>query len=503
MVAPADPKLPRLPLPRLPDGSPLEDLEAERPGRVRRRSFHVTLDRFLAWSGRRWPIGTVFEEVPDGRDRRRLTIPLAAILKAGLCMFVLQLGSVLKLDQLLADSPVAFRTLLGLPRGQGISDDAFADALQASGPRMLRPLLSIMGTRELQRWKTGRYRQAVLPRRILAISPHHHWLASRVVVAVDGHELFADEHHHCPRCLTRKKTKKVHGQEVEVVEYYHRAVVAQLVGTHPATVLEFEELRPGDNELKAAYRLMIKLGRLYGQQIDILVADALYDGEPFRALCRKLGYHWVTRQRNEGIDPGRSFRNALAKRDPELQGPDVRYLERHSHRSYEVWEEASEGYRFIYARRTTPPPARTVSEGAQQKGAEARKPAVHQGACMTNLPADTAPAVAVAMVMEARWGIENTGFHELATAWKLDRPYVHAHRSVAVTVILILAFVAYNAVQSFFYRELGISADRPERTVGAICMLLLASIGALRGVNAAWSHDAGAAPPTGAPGPGP
>lgn len=502
MLAPANPRLPRLRVPTTPDGLPLQDLEAQRPGRGRRRSFKVTLDRFLAWASRRWPIGKVFEAVPDGRDPRRVTIPLPAVLKAGLCMFVLQLGSVLKLDQLLADSPVAFRTLLGLPRGQGISDDAFADALQASGPRMLRPLLSIMGTRELQRWKAGRYRQAVLSRRILAISPHHHWLASRVVVAIDGHELFAGEHHHCPRCLTRKKTKKVHGQDVEVVEYYHRAVVAQLVGTHPATVLEFEELRPGDNELKAAYRLMIKLGRLYGNQIDILVADALYDGQPFRALCSKLGYHWVTRQKNEGIDPGRSFRNALAKRDPELQDPDSRYLERDSHRSYEVWQEASGGYRFVYARRTTtPPPNRTVGAGAQ-KGAEARKPAVHQGACMSNLPADTAPAVAVAMVMEARWGIEDTGFHELATAWKLDRPYVHAHRSVAVTVILILAFVAYNAMQSFFYRELGISPDRPERTIGAICMLLLASIGALRGVNPAWSPDAGA-PPTGTPGPGP
>ncbi len=133
----------------------------------------------------------------------------------------------LKLDQLLADSPVAFRTLLGLPRGQGISDDAFADALQASGPRMLRSLLSIMGKRELQRWKAGRYRQAVLPRRMLAISPRHHWLASRVVVAIDGHELFADEHHRCPRCLTRKKTKKVHGQDVEVVEYLRLSIPYQ------------------------------------------------------------------------------------------------------------------------------------------------------------------------------------------------------------------------------------------------------------------------------------
>ena len=89
------------------------------------------------------------------------------------------------------------------------------------------------------------------------------------------------------------------------------------------------------------------------------------------------------------------------------------------------------------------------------------------------------------MIMETRWAIENTGFHELASAWKLDRPYVHSGRSVAVTALLVLAFVAYNAMQSFYYRELGISPERPERTFGAICRCLLASIESIKGKGSA------------------
>jgi hypothetical protein len=228
------------------------------------------------------------------------------------------------MDSLLADglAAQAMRAFLKLPRGHGISDDTFGDALAKLGPKSLRSVLADMGRRELQRWKAGRYKDATLSRRILAIALDYHWLASRVVVAIDGHELFVSEHRHCSRCLTRKVTKKVRGELVEVVEHYHRIVVAQWVGAHPAIVLEFEELRPGDNELLAAYRLMIRLGKLYGPEIDVLTADALYDGEPFRTLCRRLGYHWVTRQKNEGINPGKSFRQRLEKRATSLHRPD-------------------------------------------------------------------------------------------------------------------------------------------------------------------------------------
>ncbi len=47
-----------------------------------------------------------------------------------------------------------------------------------------------------------------------------------------------------PRWQTGKRAEPaVHGQDVEVLEDYHRIVVARWIGTHPAIILEFEELR--------------------------------------------------------------------------------------------------------------------------------------------------------------------------------------------------------------------------------------------------------------------
>jgi hypothetical protein len=426
------------------------------------------LGYFWRWLDRRWGIDEILAAVPDGRDPARSVISLIAVLKAILVLFVLRLGSIRAMDDLLGQAVAApFRSFLGHPPGRGISDDSFADILSRLGPRLLLPLITAGAKRELLRWKADRYMNAILGRRILAISPSYHWLASRVVVAIDGHELFFSEHRCCSGCLTREITKKVAGKEVTVNQYYHRIVVAQWVGSHPALILGFVELRQGDNELKAAYRLLKLLAKNYGSQIDVLLADALYDGEPFRALARRLGYCWVIRQKNETIDPGKSFRAALLRRDPDRRHPDWRYHEKKSDRHYELWEETEHGYRFIFTRRTQPTTPSMLS------------PPVQQGACLTNLPPDKAPAAAVAMLMETRWWIENTGFHELVKTWGLDRAYVHANRSVAVTAILILALTAYNAVQTFFYRELKISPERPQRTFGDITRDFLISLGQL------------------------
>jgi len=496
-------------MPPIHSEPPPQDLEAGLSARVRRRAGKVALDRFWAWCAGRWPIVAILDGVPDGR--KDPDIPLRAVLEAMFFTFVLRLGSVRAMDKLLAEGPAALplRSFLKLPKGHGISDDTFADALAKLGPRPLRALLSTIGTRELRRWKAGRYKTAILSRRLLAISPSYHWLASQVVVAIDGHELFVSEHRHCSRCLTRKVTKKVRGEMVEVIEFYHKVVVAQWVGSHPAIVLAFEELRPGDNELLAAYRLVIRLGKLYGDAIDVLVADALYDGEPFRTLCRRFGYYWVIRQKNEDINPGKAFRQRLKKRDPALERPDWRYAEKASGRQYEVWEEREEDgyhYRFVVARRTSPSPKRPPKAPKRGKVPQrSTRPEVHRGACLTDLPADKAPAVAVAMIMETRWAIENTAFHELATAWGLDRQYVHAGRPVAVTAILILAFVAFNAMQAFFYRELGISPQQPDLTFGDVCRYLFISTAALgrRVVCLVTALSSEVAPSGWPPGPGP
>ena len=176
-------------------------------------------------------------------------------------------------------------------------------------------------------------------------------------------------------------------------------------------ILDFEPIRPNEGEQTAAYRLVERLDKEYGQAIGTLVGDALYDSEPFRRVAGKAGYWIVVRQKNKQIAPGRVLRARLNLRDPDRLQPDGRQVEKHGagSRSYRCWEEPDPtlgDLRFVEAERVT-----TTKAGKRE---------VQTGACLTTIPAKMAPPVAVAMLMQKRWIIES-GFHELAGGLDLDR----------------------------------------------------------------------------------
>jgi hypothetical protein len=221
-------------------------------------------------------------------------------------------------------------------------------------------------------------------------------------------------------------------------------------------ILDFEPIQPGEGEQAAAYRLVERLEQTYGKAIGTLVADAAYDGEPFRRAAGKAGYTFVIRHKNANIDPGRSLKRAIDRRDRERALPDQIYNETGRRRRYQCWDQTDSDLqlRYIEARRTT----RAVRSGKEEE---------HKGACITNLPKERAPAVAVAMMMETRWTIES-GFHELVGEWTMDRAFVHSGRANAVLAIVCLAFMAYNVLAAYLYRALGIDPRRPQRTFGDV-----------------------------------
>jgi hypothetical protein len=71
-------------------------------------------------------------------------------------------------------------------------------------------------------------------------------------VAIDGWEPFASYDRHCPHCLVcRVKKKTAEGEREEVEQYYHRYVVALLLGPVVDVVLGIEPVR---NEEARRYR---------------------------------------------------------------------------------------------------------------------------------------------------------------------------------------------------------------------------------------------------------
>lgn len=384
------------------------------------------------------------------RDEARVQIPLSAVLLAILCMFWLNLGSLRALDDRLRHSAGLRRLLSQVGWSGTISDDTFADALQGLELKELRKMLQRQAKRELKGWRCGRYLESELGQRLKTMGAG--WLAASGVVAIDGHELFSSRNRCCEQCLTRMITLKQDGEEVAVEEYYHRVVVAQWIGVHPAILLDVEDFHPGENELVAAHRLIKRLEHVYGNSIGILVMDALYDNEPIRSLARRSGFKTVIRHKNENWDPGKTGKRLLDRRDPNRMNPDSQRKEGRNRR-YECWRERiPEGERlYVEVRRTI-----TTSKGEH----------VQRAALLTDLPEAKTPLVALAMLYETRWWIENVTFHEMAGCWSLDRAFAHVDRPTAASAIVILALMAFNAFQVYVYRHLGLEPEKPSRTLG-------------------------------------
>jgi hypothetical protein len=122
-------------------------------------------------------------------------------------------------------------------------------------------------------------------------------------MAIDGWEPFASYDRHCPHCLVRKVKVKCGVEIEEVQQYYHRYVVAMLLGPVLDVVLDIEpvlneEARRDidsehvghEGELTAARRLIDSLHDTYGTLIDAFVLDALYANGPVRTLLDQHGY---------------------------------------------------------------------------------------------------------------------------------------------------------------------------------------------------------------------
>jgi hypothetical protein len=279
-------------------------------------------------------------------------------------------------------------------------------------------------------------------------------------VAIDGWEPFCSYHRHCPQCLVRRvETMGASGEVESVDQYYHRYVVALLVGPLIDVVLAIEpvrnkqarmangekELDRDEGELTAAHRLLDKLHETYGSFIDAFIFDGLYPNGPLLTKLTTLNYEALIVLRNTNNEP---LKEALAlwQGQPPCKVVDDPETAEH----IEFWDvdelETLDTYkgkiRVIRAEvsKTRPRPT-TNTWCAAIIGHRARKLSVG-----TALKA-----------VRARWHIENTAFHQWVKYWNLS--HVFRHTANALMAVLLLWSLAFNLLQLFVYRRL----RRPRR----------------------------------------
>jgi hypothetical protein len=113
------------------------------------------------------------------------------------------------------------------------------------------------------------------------------------VIAIDGTGVLSFEKRHCPHCLTQTRDG--------VTRYYHPVLEAKLVtraGLVLSLMTEFiENVDPGANkqdcELKAFYRLAVRLKRRFPRLPISVSADSLYAKGPVFALCQRFGWRFM------------------------------------------------------------------------------------------------------------------------------------------------------------------------------------------------------------------
>ena len=290
-------------------------------------------------------------------------------------------------------------------------------------------------------------------------------MGDHVVVALDGVELFESEIKQCDDCLTRQgKDGHTH--------YFHRSVACMTVGSDPHIVLGLENLHPrqdqaakDEGELTGGKRLLQKLYDTHHHFADVIVADALYLNAPFIKQVQSIHMDAVIRAKDERLhivkDALGLFKQREADKKWTVTDPDPkakRKKKRAKHIDVQAWDDegfvmkdVNEPVRFL---RFVEMITETIYRGKTSK----RETTTKEVWIVTTLGKHV-PAKEVWKMIHQRWDIENNGFRELKTKWKINHCFMHDPK--AIEAILLFIVIAFNLFQLYIFRRVKGFRDLP------------------------------------------
>jgi hypothetical protein len=255
--------------------------------------------------------------------------------------------------------------------------------------------------------------------------------------SIDAHELFSSRHRCCKRCLRRTITVK--GEEV--TEYYHRIVVCHLVGFDLALPLDLEPILPGEGEVVAAKRLLIRLLKKYARFFDGIVVDSLYLEAPFINFCLQHGKHVIAVLKSERRLLMQDAEGVFKVIDPITLREDKL--------TARIWDD--EGFSTLEG---VDVPVRVLHSEEKQLKRKRRgdkwtvEAEEHNWWWATTIPKAMLPSHLLWRAGHSRWDIENDLFNDLVNRWSMDHCFRHEPR--AIINFLLTLFVAFVLMQSFY-----------------------------------------------------
>jgi hypothetical protein len=311
-----------------------------------------------------------------------------------------------------------------------ISHDTFGYAANRMDPERLRRAGAFIN----RKLKRGKAFEASKIQGLLAVS-------------LDANEQFCSDHRCCADCLSREVTcKDAAGKEFQKTQYYHKQVYAQLSGPELSVILDFEPMRPGEEECAAALRLLRRLRHRHGPRFfDVVVVDSWYANGPFlKTVHQELGWPVIAVLKQERYEV---YQETLAL----TQGKPTQVVERGEgpqKRQVEIWEVSSLRFSDSY---TDPVRVVRVRERWTERTRQGKNwKTVEKEQTWLWVVAgdlDVYDGAAIRDLGHLRWKIENNAFAELTQHWHLT--HCAHHQPVAMLALLWIKIIAFTLFHAF------------------------------------------------------
>ncbi len=379
------------------------------------------LGQFVAYARKRFDLPLLAGCFADARPQP--DIPSRAV---GLSLILGEVVHLPSLLQLQAETKLPqWQRWVGYPAE--ISHDTFGYASERMDPSQLRRAASWIN----RRLKRGKAFEANQIHGLLAVS-------------LDANEQFCSDHRCCEDCLTREVTgKDAQGQEFKKTQYYHKQVYAQLSGPQLSVILDFEPMRPAEEECAAALRLLRRMRQQYGARfLDVVVVDSWYANGPFlKTVVEELGWPVIAVLKQERYE---AYQETLAL----TRGQKPAQVLERDRRQVEIWDVPSVRFTDTY-----PGPVRVVRvrETWTQRQRLAQEwqhqPKEQNWIWVVAGDLNVYGGAAIRDLGHSRWRIENQAFGELTQHWHLT--HCAHHHPVAVLALLWIKIIAFTLFRAF------------------------------------------------------
>jgi hypothetical protein len=382
---------------------------------------HHQLSQFVLYAQKRFDLHLLAGTFADARPQP--DIPSRAVWLSLVLGEVVHIPSLLQLQE--ETRLPQWQRWVGYPHE--ISHDTFGYASQRMDPAQLRRA-GVWINRKLKR---GKAFEANKINGLLAVS-------------LDANEQFCSDHRCCADCLTREVTcQDARGKEFKKTQYYHKQVYAQLSGSELSVILDFEPMRPGEEECAAALRLLRRMRQKYGARFfDVVVVDSWYTNGPFlKTVVEELGWPVIAVLKQERYE---IYQESLVL--TRRQKPTQR-VERDG-RQVEIWDVPSlrlsdnytEPVRVVRVRERWTERKRAGAKWATQEKEQ-------NWIWVVAGDLDGYDGAAIRDLGHLRWKIENNAFGELTQHWHLT--HCAHHHPVAVVALLWIKIIAFTLFHAF------------------------------------------------------